>query len=119
MKTFILLLAAGAILAGESICGKKFYAPTPEIHEAQVVCVDFPALARIGLPIPPAVPAQTQVVITLKLGRGVEATLNGQERIAKAYRAPDGSLSAVVSFDGMEHTELPKLTVLVAASDKL
>lgn len=121
-RTFILSLAFAGTLCAESICGKKFFNPTPDIERVEVACINWALIAKVaqGFPMPPGAPnAQTQLLVYPKFGRAVEGTAATTEyQVQQVRKAPDGSPQTMLVFDGMDHQTLPKLEVLIAPSDK-
>ena len=112
MKTSILLAVAVLAASAETVCDKKW--STPETHQVHAVCVDFQSLAQ-WMPVPPGTKPQTQIFMTVKWGDAVRVKLRGEVKFSDVNKMPDGSLSAAVSFDGIDHEELPEITILKAA----
>lgn len=66
MKPMILLLAATLAAqtpAPQTICGQRISRPDADIS---VACIDWQALARIGVPVPPNWTTATQVLVHVK-----------------------------------------------------
>lgn len=66
MKPMILLLAAGLAAqtpAPQTICGQRISRPDADIT---VACIDWQALARIGVPVPVGWTMSTQVLVQMK-----------------------------------------------------
>lgn len=111
MKKIMLLAALAAGLKAESICGKKYSTPDADI---QIICVDWPKLAALGLPIPPVLVAQTQVFVYPRTveGRAVEITLGEETQVTRIILSQAGPMAGW-AFDGIEYETLPEVFILV------
>lgn len=110
MKKILLMAALAVAAKAESICGKKYSTPDADI---QIICVDWPKLAALGLPIPPVLVAQTQVFIYPRVeGRWAEITLGGDVAAARIIPSQAGPVAGW-SFDGVDFQELPEVYILV------
>ena len=112
MKKLLMIAALSAALNADTICGKK--ATTADGHKLSIGCVDF-GLMKDWLVIPPGTALQqTQVFVeSPREGAAVRVKLGAQSQIGELRRQRDGSLKALVTFEGTEFTELPEVELLV------
>ena len=110
MKKLFLAAIAAASMNAESICGKTV--TTAEGITMQIACIDYDALRKVGVPIPPGLSAVTQVYIDVENGLGAAGVLSGQERIEFARKQNDGVRRAILVFDGIDHQELPVVEIV-------
>lgn len=110
MKKLVLAAIAAGCMNAETICGKTV--TTAEGVTMQIICVDWDALRKVGLPIPPSQGPVTQVYIDVEAGLGAAAVLGGQERIDFARTQNDGKRRAILVFDGIDHEQLPVVEIV-------
>ena len=112
MKLTTAFLMCAAALSADSICGKRGLLPNG--MEYTVACVDWPLLAKYT-PMPvPNVP-QTQIFVTAPTGAAVRFRFPDQSQVHELRRMANGQLVCAGVFDGIEHQEMPEITLLVEA----
>lgn len=110
MKSALILAAIAASLSAESICGKRY---TTDGFKVEVYCMDLSPLAQYLPATASTALRQTQVFIESTRGAAVKVALGEQTQLGELRNV--GPLKALVSFEGIGHTELPKITLLVEA----
>lgn len=104
-KTLLILAALAGTLSAETICGKRF--STADTDLVHVGCIDYSALAALGVPIPPSTPkTATQVLIHAKSGAAVRVVVDGEVQFADLLRDAYGRLVSLVIFAGSDHQDV-------------
>lgn len=113
MKKLILAAAlAAGISQAETICGKTYTTAAGLL--VRVSCINVEQFRAWGVVVPPGLQSQTQLLIDVPDGRGVDVSLSGQLRMERAIMQQDGVRRALVSFDRIDHESLPEIEVLFA-----
>lgn len=111
MKPMILLLAATLAAqtpAPQTICGQRISRPDADIT---VACIDWQALSRLGVPVPPNWTTATQVLVHVKSTADavrVEVTndTTGDVQYSDVVKDAYGQRVAMVQFTGSEFKTL-------------
>ncbi len=110
MKYLITLALLVTTLQAETICNKK--TTTPEGYDVYITCMDWPKIAETN-PVPWGTEAATQVLAIDRKGKGtiVRVKLGGKVLFADMLASPGNITAGGVSFNGMDYTVMPEITV--------
>jgi hypothetical protein len=116
IKGAMLALVVALAMTGQdeprkTICGMNVKGPNELSRHTeliQVSCIDWAALAKIGvIPVPVDAPSQTQVLVHARKGQSFIAEVDGKWKLSGVlYERPDGLKAGMVVFDGADFTSL-------------